>query len=291
MTRFSRRTIVGTLALTALSCRRQAPGMDRPLLLVFGPQHAPANLELLRTRLELASKLKLELRVAKSSEEAVSLVQSGKADAGLFSLFDYFFCAGVFEVVPVVQVVREGQFTQSSELLVPTQSPVQDLSGLRGQRVGYVDRYSVTGFLLAAAELGKQGIAVEPAWLGSHDAVLAAVQDGKVAAGASYAGHGATVSGLRVLGTTGSIANEPVFVQARVPAEIREALGRALLGAQEPATLKGMAGATGFRAPPPGTYEGALETLKAAGLRVEDTLEGGWLRANEHRRPAWSYGP
>lgn len=157
--------------------------------------------------------------------------------------------------------------------------------------MGYVDRYSVTGFLLAAAQLGEAGVPVEPVWLGTHDAVLAAVQERKVAAGASYAGHSATVTGLRVLAATAPIANEPLFVQSRLPADVREGLARALLAEVDPGSLRGLADATGFRAPPVGAYERALGTLKSAGLRVEDTIQGGWLRANEHRRPAWSYGP
>ena len=79
----SRRTVVGALALSALSCRRPVPGRDRALVLVFGPQHAPANADALRARLESSSKLKLELRVAKSSDEAVDLIQSGGADGAL----------------------------------------------------------------------------------------------------------------------------------------------------------------------------------------------------------------
>lgn len=287
----SRRTVVAALALSGLACRRQVPGRDRALVIVFGPHHAPVSAELLRARLESSSTLKLELRAVKSSDEAVDLVQSGGADAALLPLFDYLFCAGVFEVEPLVQVVRHDVVTQSSELLVPAESALRDLAGLRGQRVGYVDQYSVTGFLLPAAQLGEAGIAVEPVWLGSHDAVLAAVKEGKVAAGATYAGHSTTVSGLRVLATTGAVANEPLFVQTRVPTEVRGALKRALLAEQDAKSLEGLAEATSFRAPPAGTYESALVTLKSAGLRVEDTLEGGWLRANEHRRPAWSYGP
>ncbi len=55
--------------------------------------------------------------------------------------------------------------------------------------------------------------------------------------------------------------------------------------------MEGLADATSFRAPPAGAYERALGTLKSAGLRVEDTTKSGRLRANEHSRPAWSYGP
>jgi hypothetical protein len=60
-------------------------------------------------------------------------VQSGRADAALLPLFDYFFCAGVFEVEPLVQVVRHGEATQWSELRVPAQSALRDLAGLRDQ--------------------------------------------------------------------------------------------------------------------------------------------------------------
>lgn len=292
MNALTRRALLGALVVSTLGCRSEVPGRGRPLVIVFGPQHAPANAALLREQLAATSKLNLELRAVKSSDEAVDLVQSGKADAALLPLFDYLFCAGVFEVEPLVQVVRRGDVTtQSSELLVRADSSARQLGDLRGQRVGYVDRYSVTGFLLPEAQLGEAGVAVEPVFLGSHDAVLAAVGEGKVAAGASYAGHSTTVSGLRVLASTGPIANEPLFVQTRVPAEVREALKQALLAEHDAKALEGLAEATGFRAAPPDTFERALVTLKAAGLRVEDTLEGGWLRANEHRRPAWSYGP
>ncbi len=287
---FSRRAVVAGLALLGVGCKRQVPGRDRPLVVVFGTRYAPVNGALLKERLEGRSQLKLELRVARSSDEAVDLVQGGGADAALLPLFDYLFCAGLFDVEPLAQVVRHGQVTQSSELVVAASSTAQSLADLRGQRVGYVDRFSVTGFLVPAAQFGEAGVAVEPAWLGTHDAVLAAVQGGKVAAGATWAGHAAEAPGLRVLTTSAPIANEPLFVRAQVPADVKAALQSAWLAEDDAKSLEGLADASGFRAPPPGTYETALAALKAAGLRVEDTLEGGWLRANEHRRPAWSLG-
>jgi ABC-type phosphate/phosphonate transport system substrate-binding protein len=155
----------------------------------------------------------------------------------------------------------------------------------------FVDRFSVTGFLLPAAELNEAEIAVEPTWLWTHEAVIAAVRDGHVAAGATYAGHGTGQAGLRVLASTRTIANEPLFVQSSVPRDVRQALRDALVGDHEASALAGLADATGFRSPPEGTFEVALATVRAAGQRAEDMVPGGWLRANEHRRPLWSYGP
>ncbi|MEI8256391.1 MAG: hypothetical protein WCJ30_12025, partial [Deltaproteobacteria bacterium] len=86
-------------------------------------------------------------------------------------------------------------------------------------------------------------------------------------------------------------ANEPVFVQSSMPADVREALRAALLAEHDPGALEGLAHASGFRAPPVGTYEAALATVRAVGERVEDMVPGGWARANDHRRPLWSYAP
>jgi phosphonate transport system substrate-binding protein len=287
----SRRSVLGALALSAAGCRKQVPGRDRPLVIVFGPQHTPAKAALLKGRLEAASGLSLELRTTRSNDEALDAVQNGKADAGLLPLFDFFYCAAVFEVVPLVQVIRHEQHTMSSEILVPAASPARALSDLAGQRFGYVDRASVTGFLLPAATFGAAKIHVEPVWLGSHDAVLTALAEGKVAAAASYAGHGAAVAGLRVLATSSPVANEPLFVQKQVPADVREALTRAFSAERDAEALSGLADATGFGTPAPGTWEAASATLEAAGLAVEETVKGGWLRANEHRVPSWARGP
>lgn len=281
-----------TAACAGACSRRARPGRDRPLAIVFGPLHAPRNPEALRARLEHGSGLKLALDAVESSNAAIDRVQAGRADAGLLPLFDYLYCAEVFGVEPLVQVLREGtRATQAGELVVREDSPLHAMADLRGRRVGYVDRYSVTGFLLPAAQVREAGVSVEPEWLDSHDAVLAAVRDGRVVAGATYAGHAAMQAGLRVLASTGTIANEPVFVQRAVPADVRQAFLEALVLEHDANALAGLADATGFRAVPDGAYASALATVQTAGRRVEDMVPAGWTRANDHRRPLWSYAP
>ena len=118
--------------------------------------------------------------------------------------------------------------------------------------------------------------------------VLLAVKNGTAVAGATYAGHAATEPDLKVLASTGSVANEPFFVQSSLPDDARAALKRALLA---PAELDGVADATGFREIEGNAYTDALATVKAAGKQAEDLVPGGWVRANEARRPLWSYDP
>jgi len=287
--------VLATVLLLAAACKRPEarPGVDRPLVIVLSPAHAPRNPESLRASLERASGLRLELRVAASSDEAIGLVQARRAEAGLLPLFDYLYCAEVFKVQPLVQLLRHGkQVASEGDLVVRSDSQLRELRQLRGLEVAFVDRYSVTGFLLPAKLLRDAAVEVKPAWLGSHDAVLEAVRSSRYAAGATYRGLSAGKPELRVLAQTPAVANEPVFVQAQLPADILLALQRAFLslGSDAP-VVAGLADVTGFGEVTAGTYETALATVRAAGRKVEDMIPGGWARANEHRRPLWSYAP
>ncbi len=290
----------GALVVAATSCDRgealrERAGVDRALVVVLSPRHAPRDRDGLTELIARGSGLRVELRVTETAEEAVGLVERREADAGLLSLFDFLLCAELYDVVPLAQVVREGgRAAQEGEIFVRDDADARDLAALRGRTVAFVDRYSVTGFLLPANRLREAGVEVEPLWLGSHGAVREAVRQGRAVAGASYRGTAENDAGLRVLSTTPSIANEPLFAQPGLPAETRASLARALLelgqGAR-PGALEGVGGATGFREVPPGVYRDAVDRVRAAGRRVEDMVVDGWVRANEHRRPLWSYAP
>lgn len=282
------------LALALGACAKpQRAGVDRPLVLSLSPAHAPAQPEALVRALERGSGLKLALRPAATGDLAVDDFQSGRADAALLSLFDFLYCAEVFHAQPLVQALRRGGLdAYQGEIVVRADSDLRDLAQLQGRPVAFVDRWSVTGFLLPARALREAGVAVHPAWLGSHPAVLEAVRDGRFPAGATWRGHTQGQPAWRVLAQTPPVANEPLFVQAHLPEEARAALRRGLLALQaDPQALAGLADITGFRAFPEGTYESALATVRAAGQSVEALVPGGWVRANEARRPLWSYAP
>jgi ABC-type phosphate/phosphonate transport system substrate-binding protein len=151
----------------------------------------------------------------------------------------------------------------------------------------------VTGFLLPAKLLRDAGVEVRPVWLGSHDAALEALRAGRVMAAAHYKGSVVGQPAFRVLAHTPPIANEPVFVQPDLAAEARDALRRGLVEVARggPWLLEGVAGATGFRAAAAATYAEARAMVRAAGQAVEDLVPEGWVRANERRRPLWSYAP
>jgi len=291
----SRRDFLVTLAAAgalAACSRPTGIGRSQPLVVAIGPAHAPKDRAALEAAWRKASGLSIELQTKRDSGEVIDAIQSGRAHAGLVSLFDYLYCAEIFGVLPVAQIVRgDAQTSQSGEIVVKAGAGLSGLAALQGKKVGFVDPASVTGFLLPAARLREENVACETVFLGSHDAVLDAVASGAVVAGATYAGHFKTKPGLDALAQTGSLPNEPLFVASSVPADVREALAKGVATKAAPNALDGVADATSFRAVDSKEYATATGRVRAAGRAVEDLVPDGWRRANENRRPMWSYGP
>jgi ABC-type phosphate/phosphonate transport system substrate-binding protein len=300
MVRVGRRTLLAGLAAlplaSAVGCRRSdaRAGWERPLRLAFSPAYAPHDPSGLAAALERRSRLRVEIHATRSAEQTVAEMEARAVDGALSSLFDFLFCRALFHVEPVAQVLRRGgEATQSGELVVRADSDATDVASLAGRTVAFVDGYSVTGFILAAKRLRDAKVEVVPRFSGSHEQALADVRSGAAVAAATFRGASQGFADLRVLATTSAVANEPLFVARTIPVETRLALLGALegVGAEEAGLLAGVAGVTGFRAPPAGAYEEAEQTVRAAGKSVEDLVPEGWARANEHRRPLWSYAP
>ncbi len=291
----SRRDFLVTLAAAgALAACSKGAGVGRsqPLVVAVGPAYAPKDARALEAAWSKGSGLTLDVQVKRDVGEVIDAIQAGRAHAGLVSLFDYLYCAEVFGVLPVAQIVRaDGQTSQSGELVVKAGAKVDGLRALAGKKVGYVDPASVTGFLLPAARLREEGVTCEAVFLGSHDAVLDAVASGAVFAGATYAGHSKTKPGLEALAQTGSLPNEPLFVASTVPADVRDALAKGVAAKAPAGALDGIADASSFRIVDAKEYATAAGRVRAAGRAVEDLVPDGWRRANENRRPMWSYGP
>jgi ABC-type phosphate/phosphonate transport system substrate-binding protein len=300
MVRVGRRSLLAGLAVSplalALGCTRSdsRAGYDRPLRLAFSPAYAPPAAVGLAAALGRRAGLRIEVRGTRSAEETVAEVEAHSVDGALSSLFDFLFCREIFHVEPVAQVLRRGnEGTQSGELVVRADSELRDVAGLAGKTVAFVDGYSVTGFILAAKLLRDAKVPVVVRFSGSHEQALADVRAGVAVAAATYRGASQGAADLRVLASTAAVANEPLFVARTIPAETRTALARALagVGTEEAGLLAGVANVSGFREPPPGAYDEAAQIVRSAGKSVEDLVPEGWSRANEHRRPLWSYAP
>ena len=171
--------------------------------------------------------------------------------------------------MPIAIPVRHGVSTYSSALFTRPDSPIRSLDQLDQVSAAWVDRQSAAGYLIVRALLKSRGIDLETAFsreafLGTHNAVAAAVLEGEVDVGASFvyldpdastgspktAGWGDAP--VHIICYAGSIPSDVVAVSSKLAPRQREAIQRALLSDALPDLVhaaRRLIGADSFVAP------------------------------------------
>lgn len=149
-------------------------------------------------------------------------------------------------VVPIALPVRNGVSAYRAALFCRADAPWTSPSELQGVRAAWVDRQSAAGYLIIRAHLAEHGVALDKAFgpeafVGTHDGVAGAVQDGDADVGATYvyldeqtdgpprvrkAGWGDAA--MRMLAYSGPIPSDIVAADRRVPPELRTLVQDAL---------------------------------------------------------------
>lgn len=94
--------------------------------------------------------------------------------------------------IPLAAPVRSGSAWYWTALFSRADSPIHDVSQLGGTRAAWVDQMSSAGYLVIRASLRAGGLDPtrlfrEEAFYGTHDAVVAAVREGRADVGATFA--------------------------------------------------------------------------------------------------------
>jgi phosphonate transport system substrate-binding protein len=174
--------------------------------------------------------------------------------------------------VPIAIPVRHGVSTYATALFSRADSSIRSLDDVRGGvRAAWVDRQSAAGYLIIRALLRSQGVDLEQAFvhekfLGTHDAVAAAVREGEVDVGATFAYPHAEL-GMRspkaagwghddvnVIAYVGSIPSDIIAANCRLPPAVRNKVQQALVELDDKAlaaAARALLGADRFVAPTP----------------------------------------
>lgn len=86
-------------------------------------------------------------------------------------------------------VYNNGQFSYTALVLVKKDSPVKSLADLKGKKIGYVDKFSASGYLYPRAMLHQAGLKegeVAEVFHGNHLDAMDALDAGKVEAAGTY---------------------------------------------------------------------------------------------------------
>lgn len=186
----------------------------------------------------------------------VEAMGSGRADIGMLPPFAAMLGARRYDIEPVLISVRdgsEGYRTQwmTNDASICASAPVEgvrgmlecegDIASVRGQSVAFTDPNSTTGFLFPAQQLADTGIDyerdIQPIFVGSHDAAVAAVRRGDVTFAVAYEDARNMIRGqypdvaqrVIVFNHSPFIPNDGVQVRADLPQDLKDEIARAFL--------------------------------------------------------------
>ncbi len=184
----------------------------------------------------------VELTIGESYEEVVAKVKSGDFDAVMLTPYTYALAQEQHSLPCLVQMIGDGSATSAGYIVVRDDSPIRSVNDLPGTRFGFVDRASTSGFLYPVKALLDSGIDPKKhlgsfEFFGNHEAVLMAILERRVDAGATYQGSLTALKrakdidplSFRIIAKTDRTPRDTLCVRADLPESVRTELGRVLL--------------------------------------------------------------
>lgn len=184
--------------------------------------------------------VEVEVVVGENYDHVGDLLAKGELDFAELSPYVYVRTKEKTKLKPLVMAIADGSDTSASYIVVKRDSPFKRVEDLKGQRFGFVDRASTTGYLFPRKYLREHGFDLEKDLqseeLGNHEAVLQAVLDGKVAAGGTYQGafaamrrRGVDPLSFRVIGKTLRSPRDLYVARHDLPQAVCDAISWLLL--------------------------------------------------------------
>ncbi len=134
----------------------------------------------------------VQYRFAPSYEEIVRRLEEGRYDLAVLGPLSYVEAAEKTDYLPLAKPVRYGEPHYKALIITHRESGIESADQIEGGSIGFVDPDSASGFLFPRAHL-VMNYGFDPAvaptipnYLGGHDAVVRAVLNREVAAGAVY---------------------------------------------------------------------------------------------------------
>ena len=278
----NRRQLSRLVALTSFAALlplwAQAQGKDPSRLRValLPDENAASiiqNAQPLKRYLEQTLKKDVDITVTTDYSSMIEAMRFGRIEVAYFGPFSYVLAKSKAPTIePFAVGVERGSPTYQSVLIATAGGPVKTLADVRGKPFGFGDQASTSSHLAPRAHLLKKYQLdgekdYRPVHLGTHDAVVRAVQAGQVPAGAlskpildNLIARG-TVEASKIvqLDLSAPIPNYPIVMQADLRPELKQAIRAAFLDMKDAEVLKAFR-VQGFAATDDAAYDVLRET-------------------------------
>jgi phosphonate transport system substrate-binding protein len=216
------------------------------------PEKVKAVYEPLAKEMERELGKTVELSVPTSYPAVVEAMANGKVDLALFGGLTYVQARERAGVTPLVTDINPetGTTRYESDIIVPADSPVQNIGQLRGKTFAFGSVSSTSGSLYPAIMLHDAGIDYRKdlgrtLYTGGHDTTAAAVASGKVDAGGVEGRilrrliKKGTVDGskIRVIQKSAPIEGYPWVVRDSIDDGLKQRIADMFVGLRDPKLL------------------------------------------------------
>lgn len=285
--------VAGTGAPAASSGPRLG-SFDRPIVLAFTPSQDVARVSAsgnqIKASLEKATTLSWKVSIPTSYAAVIEGLCSGSIDVAFLAPLMMALATDKGCATPFLGALRKdekGQLstTYQSQIVVRTDSGINDIAGLKGKKFGFTDSVSTSGYLFPTLKV-KEITGQDPktffsntTFTGGHDKAMLAVYQGTVDAAASFI-DARTLKGMpadimqktKVIATAGPIPNDGAAVRKGFPADLTQQIQKSLEDYSATAAgakaFKDLYSWDGMKSVDTKFYDPVREAAKLAGLDI-----------------------
>lgn len=201
----------------------------------------------------------VELIVTTDYSSMIEAMRHGRIDLAYFGPLSYVLARQKSEIEPFAALKVKGSTTYQSVVIANISSGVKAIGDIKGKNMAYGDKVSTSSHLIPKSVLAEQGLNAgrdyEEHFVGSHDAVAMAVQNGHAQAGglsrpifeSLVERKIVSLDKVKVLQYSKPFPQYPWTMRSNLKPELKEKIRSAFLNLKDPAVLKAFK-AEGFEA-------------------------------------------
>jgi len=255
-------TFIAALAFAATAHAAPNPDPQTLKVALLPDENASTiikNNQGLKDYLEAQLGKKVELIVTTDYSSMIEAMRHGRLDLAYFGPLSYVLARQKSEIEPFVALKTKGSTTYQSVLIANSASGVNAIGDIKSKNMAYGDKVSTSSHLIPKSVLAEQGLDAgrdyQEHFVGSHDAVALAVQNGHAQAGglsrpifeSLVERKMVSLDKVKVLEYSKPFPQYPWTMRSNIKPELKEKIRNAFLNLKDPAVLKAFK-AEGFEA-------------------------------------------
>ena len=246
-------TFIAALAFAAAAQAAPDPDPETLKVALLPDENASTiikNNQGLKTYLETQLGKKIELIVTTDYSSMIEAMRHGRLDLAYFGPLSYVLARQKSEIEPFAALKVKGSTTYQSVVIANVSSGVKTIGDIRGKNMAYGDKVSTSSHLIPKSVLAEQGLNVgtdyKEHFVGSHDAVALAVQNGHAQAGglsrpifeSLVERKMVSPDKVRVLAYSKPFPQYPWVMRSNLKPALKDKIRSAFLNLKDPAVLK-----------------------------------------------------